>query len=343
MPAVQSPGAVLPSASPHPAPALEPVQGSATDTGISRGLDPVAAGTYEPGHAKSGQHSALVQSFGYFEDSDFNTFALLRTLSPEDEARSSSEEMTPSIMAKVQQDLRTRMPPRHVLDFLVQYFVSELNWMKQLIHPPSFLPQYQQWWNKAGALDVADVEFAVLMLRVCSYAAQFLPSPSRTVDAIGGLSLAEIRNASSALGDDLACICVSLDWKGSLVRVQHVLFRAMNYSCQGRTDKFWEGIGCASRAAQKVGIHKNVPVSNDGLEHMEKELGRRVFCCLYVLDRFVLPPHHCYKGLADPRLLHAQSHGTTVGSSSISPERFDRTVVTSHAPGPGCRHLQRHR
>ncbi|KAJ5504970.1 hypothetical protein N7463_007844 [Penicillium fimorum] len=35
------------------------------------------------------------------------------------------------------------MPERQILDFLVQYFVYGLNWMKQVIHVPSFLANYQ--------------------------------------------------------------------------------------------------------------------------------------------------------------------------------------------------------
>ncbi|PYI09472.1 hypothetical protein BO78DRAFT_337561 [Aspergillus sclerotiicarbonarius CBS 121057] len=234
----------------------------------------------------SNPHSALAKSFGYFEDSDSNTMALLKKwdLHGEGDADESSLGMSTAVLETVKQDL-DRIPPRPVLDFLMQYFVDELNWMKQIIHAPSFLTQYQQWWVKEWPLSVGDIEFATLILRIGAYAAQFLPSPSHTLDRIRGRSLSDIRDTCSDVGDGLAAACLSLDWKGSLVRVQHILFVAFRFSCEGRTDKFWEGIASACRAAQKAGIHTVAPVSGeDGARVLEKEMRRRTLCSLYILD-----------------------------------------------------------
>jgi hypothetical protein len=148
------------------------------------------------------------------------------------------------------------------------------------------LVQYQEWWTKERPLSVADVEFGALILRVCSYAAEFLPSPSHTVDSIHGMSLLEIRDTCGEIGDSLAGACLVLDWKGSLTRVQHSLFAALKFSCNGRTDKFWEGITYATQAAQKVGLHTEASNLGDGgFTELEKEMRRRTYCNLYILDR----------------------------------------------------------
>lgn len=181
------------------------------------------------------------------------------------------------------------MPPYQVLDYLVQYFVNELNWMKQIIHPPDFLAHYQQWRTKGRPLTaVSDVEFTVLILRICAYSAQFLPSPSETIDRIRGLPLCDIRTTCKDVGERLAGACLTLDWKGSPVRVQHILFAALMSSCEGRTDQFWDQIGIASQAAQKAGLHADVP-SSGGIAPLEweREMRHRIFCSLYVLDRCV--------------------------------------------------------
>lgn len=159
--------------------------------------------------------------------------------------------------------------------------------MKQVIYAPGFLMRYQQWCTKDRSFtSVDDVEFTALVLRICAYAAQFLPSPSYTVDRICSLSLSNIRDTCSQVGDSLAEACLNLDWKGSLVRVQHILFTALKSSCEGRTDKYWEAIGYASQAAQKAGIHTATPMfGDDGVQGLEKEMRRRTFCSLYVLDR----------------------------------------------------------
>ena len=162
--------------------------------------------------------------------------------------------------------------------------------MKQLVHAPSFLICYQQWWLKDRPLSIADVEFAVLILRICSYSAQFLPSPSHTVGRIDASSLPEIRNLCADVGNGLARACVTLDWKGSLVRVQHLLFAAIKSSCEGRTDQFWEGIASACQAAQKAGIQRDSPDPGNNSWELEKEMRRRVFCSLFALDRYLSPP-----------------------------------------------------
>jgi hypothetical protein len=171
--------------------------------------------------------------------------------------------------------------------------------MKQVVHAPSFLTQYQQWWAKSKPIGVADVEFAVLILRICSYATQFLPSPTHTIDQICGRPLSEIRNTCSDVAYSLAKLCEGLDWKGSIFRVQHIIFAALTVSCEGRTDQFWEVIASASRAAQKAGIHTDTDTAskksrvpqNDSTQELDKEVRRRVLCSLYVLDRYAKDQH----------------------------------------------------
>ncbi|CAI7654281.1 unnamed protein product [Penicillium discolor] len=236
----------------------------------------------------SREHSALAQSFGYFEDSNSNTMALLRQLELPDQTDTQLENAS-STWDTIQCELDL-MPDRQIIDFLVQYFVNELNWMKQVIHAPSFLTNYQLWWAKDKIVEISDVEFAALISRICSYATQFLPSPSHTVDQIRGRSLADIRDTCSNIGNNLATACEILDWKGTLVRVQHIIFAALKVSCEGRTSQFWEGIGSACRAAQKAGIHTDTTglmgsqIPKDSAQELERDVQRRTFCGLYVLD-----------------------------------------------------------
>lgn len=163
--------------------------------------------------------------------------------------------------------------------------------MKQIVHLPSFLLRYQQWWNLDRPFSIPDTEFAVLILRICAYAAQFLPSQTHTIDSIDRLPLSGIRNACNEVANSLARACLTLDWSGSLTRVQHLLFFAIKLSCEGRTDMFWEAIGAASQAAQKAGIHKDHFEPGKINNGLEKEIRCRVFCSLYILDRCVSLPH----------------------------------------------------
>lgn len=131
-------------------------------------------------------------------------------------------------------------------------------------------------------LSVEDVEFTVLILRICDYAAQLLPSPSHTIDQIRGLSLSDIRSVCSIIGDGLTKICADLDSRGSLIRVQHILFATMKSWCEGKMDNFWKGQVSAIRVAQKVGIHRQAAF---GVQELDEEIRRKTFCNLYVMDR----------------------------------------------------------
>ncbi|KAL4799369.1 hypothetical protein BDV19DRAFT_385614 [Aspergillus venezuelensis] len=238
------------------------------------------------GNSSDIQRVEIAKSFGYFEDSSSNTMALLRNceFSSGGNTDATQRDKKLEVFEKIRCDL-ARIPPREIIDSIIQFFVSELNWMKQLVHVPSFLTHYQRWWAGLNHLSTSITEFAVLVLRICAYTTQFLLSLSQPDDSIHGLPLSDIRRICTKLANSLNEPCLSLDWKGSLVRVQYLLYSALSSSCDGRTDKFWEGIASASRAAQKAGVHTaaSVPVSG-GASDFERKIQRRTFCNLYLLD-----------------------------------------------------------
>ncbi|OCK74320.1 hypothetical protein K432DRAFT_386876 [Lepidopterella palustris CBS 459.81] len=228
---------------------------------------------------------SLAELFGYFEDSESNTMALVRRLGlDEDENQHGNNQTIPPDASEEVQKNIGRMPDRQIFDFLIQYYVTEVHWMEQLVYPPWFLAQYQQWWSLGRLSSVFDVEFTVLFLRVCSYALQFLPSPSYTIDRIRGMFLANIRDACDDIAEKLAVICARLNTKGSLLRVQHLSFSGLRSQCEGRINAFWEALSSAIRVAQRVGLHRGRTASMLGMHELEKEMRRRVFCNLYIWD-----------------------------------------------------------
>ncbi|OQD72100.1 hypothetical protein PENPOL_c001G01430 [Penicillium polonicum] len=288
----------------------------------------------------SREHSVLAQSFGYFEDSNSNTMALLRRLELSDQTDAELKNASPSTWESIHYELNL-MPDRQIIDFLVQYFVNELNWMKQVIYAPSFLVNYQLWWAKDKIAEIADVEFAALIARICSYATQFLPSPSHAVDQIRGRSLADIRDTCSNIGNNLATACEILDWKGTLVRVQHIIFAALKVSCEGRTSQFWEGIGSACRAAQKAGIHIDTTglmgsqLPKDSAQELERDIQRRTFCSLYVLDshlsrqldRIPFIPDHLVEGTLPRLRLNPDIGNIPTETATTAPDIFTERLM----------------
>lgn len=186
-------------------------------------------------------------------------------------------------MAEVSKVL-DKMLSRPILDFLIGYFVAKVNWIDQLIYPPWFLGQYQRWWSLDKPSSVADIEFSILILRICCYATQFLPSPTYTIDSIKGVSLADIRKSCEEASDALAPICIRLDPRGSLIRVQHIAFSGLASISVSRMNAFWESLSCATRVAQKIGLHLGTVTWPSNMDELEKEMKRQTYCNLYIWD-----------------------------------------------------------
>ncbi|AEO71469.1 uncharacterized protein THITE_21761, partial [Thermothielavioides terrestris NRRL 8126] len=206
-------------------------------------------------------------------------------LAPEDASPDAKGKTTLPIEIEAEVRKRLdRMPSRPIIDFLVQYFMTKVNWIDQLLHPPWFLAQYRRWWSLGRISSVADIEFAILFLRVCCYASHFLPSPAYTADSVKGMPLADIRRLCDDTSDALMPICRQLDLQGSLVRVQSIALAGLACLSAGRMHLFWEHLSCATRVAQQIGLHPGPGVGAGGMNEIEKEMRRRTFCNLYLWD-----------------------------------------------------------
>ncbi|KAH8728601.1 hypothetical protein GQ44DRAFT_608737 [Phaeosphaeriaceae sp. PMI808] len=234
------------------------------------------------------RNEPLFEVFGYFEYSESNTMALLRKarnliLGLSEEQHYRNQDIKPNISEEIQRCM-AGMPDRQILDFLVQHHIKEVHWIEQLVHPPWFLAQYQQLWNLEKLSSVFYVEFVVLLMRICSYSSQFLPSPSYTIDRIRNMFLADIRIACNEVADKLAEICMRLDTRGSLLRVQHLAFSSLQSQCEGRINTSWETLNMAILVAQRAGLHRSHSPSMPEMHELEKEMRRRVFCNIYIWD-----------------------------------------------------------
>ena len=130
----------------------------------------------------------------------------------------------------------------------------------------------------------------ILILRVCCYASEFLPSPKYTIDSVKGVPLVEIQRLCEQVVQLLNPICVRLDPRGSLVRVQHIAYGGLAAGSVGRMNGFWESVSCASRVAQRIGLHLDSVISASSTDEMDKEMRRRTFCNLYIWDRYIRIP-----------------------------------------------------
>lgn len=204
-----------------------------------------------------------------------------------------------------------------------------------MVHPPWFLARYQRWWMMERATLVSEVDFAVLILRICSYASQFLPSPSYTMDKIRGVLLSDIRNTSDEVAESLAAISSACDGRGSLFRVQHLAFFSLRRQMDGRRDTFWDALSRSIRVAQSVGIHSETTTVRPGVDEVEKEMGRRTFCNLYIwdsllsrqLDRIAFLPGCLNSGNWPQMHLGGEGDGIGADPAGDAPESFTERVL----------------
>lgn len=99
------------------------------------------------------------------------------------------------------------------------------------------------------------------------------------------MSLADIRHSCDEAADSLTEICLRLNSKGSLLRVQHLAFVGLKAKCEGRMKDFRDALRSAIQVAQRIGADKDVPLVVLDMGKLEEETRRRIFCNLYIWDR----------------------------------------------------------
>ncbi|KAJ4379487.1 hypothetical protein N0V85_008851, partial [Neurospora sp. IMI 360204] len=187
--------------------------------------------------------------------------------------------------------------------------------MDQLVHVPWLMGKYQDWCSTLSAeecattddiphqLRIKDVDFVVLLLRIASYALQFLPSPIYPLDKIRGVLLADVRNECDDIANTLEAISWALDGRGSLIRVLQLAFAALKSQTEGNIHACWETVSRTIRIAQSIGIHSD-SVTATGANETEKEMARRIFCNLYAWDSLLsrqLDRMHALPGRLHPQ------------------------------------------
>lgn len=184
-------------------------------------------------------------------------------------------------------------PKRHILDVLVQHFLSEVNWIHGMIYSTAFLTQYEQWWNAFPLNAATEIDFAIMLLQVCAYSAQFLPSSTYTADTICGVPIRIIREYCHNQASDLARRYDALGGMRSFMSVLYFSYKAQYEMNEGCIRDAWYHLGSAIRVAQDLGMYSESLLSGDSmpgtppLNDLDIEMRRRVFWNLYIWDRYV--------------------------------------------------------
>ncbi|OJD35598.1 zn 2cys6 cluster transcripitional activator [Diplodia corticola] len=177
----------------------------------------------------------------------------------------SSKEPLPSGMAK-------SLPPRYAITSLIQHYLDSMFVLLPILDETSFYGSvdavYQPDQRKAGAFDFWTLRM-VLAISSISYSEQ--RGDVHYSDAVGHVNAA-LEHAEDVLRP------------GSVASIQAMLLLAQYSMLDPHHFDSWTLVGAASRAMVDLGMHVD-PSKSASMSKPKLELRRRVYHCLYAIDR----------------------------------------------------------
>jgi Fungal specific transcription factor domain len=171
-------------------------------------------------------------------------------------------------------------PSRKTVDFLVQYFFARVNWLYEQIYAQTFLERYNSWWSQPGYHNEEDIQFGVLILRICVMSLNFLPHPSWPTKTILDVPLDVLESRCNAA----ACKLDNYQpRKSSVLRVQQLLIYVSTLVNAGNAKDSHAALGEAVKEAQDINLF--LEEKWDPMSEFDKETWRKTFWNLYSWDR----------------------------------------------------------
>jgi hypothetical protein len=170
-------------------------------------------------------------------------------------------------------------PKRATIDMLVHHFLQNVNWLYEEVHAVSFLEQYDIWWNQTQHQTDADIQFAILILRISVNSLQFLPQLTAET-ALEGRSATEFENSCNKAA---ARFDTYRPRKPTLLRVRQLLLHIATLLNDGDAKESHNVLGEAIKEARGVGLFLETQWT--GFSEYEKDERRKLFWYLYVWDR----------------------------------------------------------
>jgi hypothetical protein len=155
---------------------------------------------------------------------------------------------------EIREALRT-IPARPYGDELVENFFHRVNYHYCILHQPSFMPSYRNWWSQRRLSQPPSstiIVFTCIVLRICANSTQFLPLPlilkleSELGDSVEELS-ACYQRAAQKLSSFIS------PGTGGLEQVQQLFLGSTWLKAEADFVDSWHALGAAVREAQEIG------------------------------------------------------------------------------------------
>ncbi|KAJ5985224.1 hypothetical protein N7522_012420 [Penicillium canescens] len=256
-------------------------------------------------------------SLGYSSVPGSNAFVGLQQILGNDEFEKmnavQSSAFNSRVARKNAQTLVSKLPPRPVLQTLVNVFFAEVNWHYAILERFYFDDLFSRWphseelepVNYLGPEELSRElrYFSALLFQVVSLTLQVLPPNHLDMAQISADALGTSQTYSD-LGDELLSV---LGRPGAtLSGVQADFLRSSWLKNVGRGTEAWHSFGNAIRQAQELGLHRQREIRQPDETNISKTLSclwyeenkKRLWINLFVWDSFMAMI------LGRPRMIH---------------------------------------
>ncbi|OTA01389.1 hypothetical protein A9Z42_0017070 [Trichoderma parareesei] len=177
------------------------------------------------------------------------------------------------------------VPPRPYTDVLIGNFFDNVNYHYGILHRPSFMMAYVNWWShRRETQSESAMRLTCLILRICANSAQFLSQQtSLQLETDLGDSAQDLSRSYHDAAQTISAFLSPAS--GDLVYAQQLFLAATWYKGEADFVQSWHELGAVVRAVQEMGVHTDS--QSDGLKEFDREMRRRLWCALYTWDRYM--------------------------------------------------------
>jgi hypothetical protein len=201
------------------------------------------------------------------------------------------------------------VPARPYADILVQNFFESVNHHYCILHKPTFMVSYVDWWSRrremANPCSASFIALTTLVLRICSNSTQFLSTASKShLESDLGDSATNLGSLYHSAADTLSGLLPA--GSGGLLNAQQLFLGATFLKAEAEFLDSWHVLAAAVRQAQEIGMFSNgalklhfhvvhiakrneLGVDTDGLlcemTEFERDSRRRLWCSLITWDK----------------------------------------------------------
>ncbi|KAF4338975.1 transcriptional regulatory [Fusarium beomiforme] len=190
--------------------------------------------------------------------------------------------LDPKNSAKLQRALDI-LPPRPVVDSLIQSFLDVINFYYYIVYPPYFSKEYARWWDDYTNGRTVGVQWTCLLLMVCACSVQHVDGQLRSkIENDVGETVKELTQKYHDAARELhSAIPVGY---GHVYTVQYLLHSCYWFKAEARFAECWQVLGDVVREAQLINLHKK---PEGQLPGFELEMKRRLWCIVDSWDWLV--------------------------------------------------------